>query len=165
MGRHRPRRPYCHNMHTRPCPQTAPPLTPPEGYGWLGHPPPHGRQNYHPGDIHTGLPCRGGPQHDQPPYAASTPPTGTSGTRTISPRHGRPDKTPNPTPRCNPKGRNRICLEHPRRIPSPRTRPTNDGPVYGPKRSQMRIGSTPPHSLMAKPPTQGRARRGLLEFE
>ncbi len=165
MGGHRHRRPYCHNTQTRPSPQTAPPLTPPGGYGWLRHPPPHRRQNHHPGAIHTDLPCGGGPHHDQPHHAAATPPTGLPRTRAVSPRHGRPDKIPYLAPRRNPKGRNQICLGHPRRTPSPRTRPTNDGTVYGPKRSQMRIKSTPPHSLMAEPPTQRGASRGLLESE
>ncbi len=88
---------------------------------------------------------------------------GHTGDSAISPSHSRPDKKPNPSPRCDPRGRNRICLGHPRRILSTRTRPTNDWTVYSPKRPQMRIGSTPPHPLMAKTPTQGGTRRGLLE--
>ena len=165
MGGHRPRRAYCHNTQTRPSPQPASPLTPPGSYRWMGHPPPYGRQNHHPGSIHTCLLSGGGPHHDQPPHAASTSPTDTPGTKAISPSHGRPDKKPNPAPLCVLRGRNRICLGHPRRIPPPRTRPTNDGTVYDPKRPQMRIGSTPPHSLMAQPPTQAGSRRGLLESE
>jgi len=69
-----------------------------------------------------------------PPLAASTPPTGNPGTKAISPSHGRPDKILDPTPSCEPGGRNRIYLGHPHLIPSPRTRPTNYGTVYSPKR-------------------------------
>ena len=33
----------------------------------MDHPPPHGRENDHTNAIHSGFPCGGGPQHDQPP--------------------------------------------------------------------------------------------------
>ena len=158
VGGYRPRCTHGHLTQTRPSPRPAPPPTPPGGNRWMGYSPPHGRQNHHPIAIHTGLPGRGGPHHDQPPHALSTPPTENPGTRAISPCYDRPNKTPNTTPRCDPRRRNWICLGHPRQSPSPHTRPTNDGPIHGPQRPQVRIGSTSPHPLMAKPPTQGGTR-------
>ena len=87
-----------------------------------------------------------------PPHDASTPTTGTPGTRAPNPRRYRSDKLLNSTPRPDPIGRNRVWLGHTRRAPSPYTRPRNNGTVNGPKHPQMRIGSTPPHSHMVKPP-------------
>ena len=55
-------------------------------------------------------------------------------------------------------------MGHPRRIPSA-TCPKHDGVGDGPKRPEMRIGSTPLHTRMARPPTQGGVGRGLLEPE
>ena len=88
------------------------------------------------------------------PHASPTPPTATRGTRAISPRHGLTNKPPYPTPRHNPKGWNRVCLGHPPRVPLARTCPKHDGTLHGPQRPQMRIGSTPPHTHLGKPPTQ-----------
>ena len=51
----------------------------------------------------------------------------------------------------------------PPRVPSARTCPKYDGTLNGPQRPLMRIGSTPPHTHLAKPPTQGDVVRGLLK--